>query len=430
MRDVGADERRETLDASEVATRRRLTRADDTAEPHRERDLRERAAAPPTAITASRRRDGEVRAWPIPVTTTWSATGCSAGLAGRIAIVVPRPPSRRDGRSHDLVEPPVTTCSPLGEQAPDLLAAACPAAAIVGGDARDPARRRRREERSSSAAASPARTSRGCSASAARPSSTPTTSCSTRPLLPEAAAGTLEPRHVVVPLRQMCPHAELLLGRVTSRDPKRRTVVAETLGGTFEIGYERLVVALGADPADVPRAGPRRARQGIQGRRGRDRPPQPSPALARVGRRTARPGGGRARPRLRLRRSRLRGGRGARGAQRPRARRRAPLVPDAAGRPAALGARRRRPGDPLGDPAQAGRVHAPLPRGQARDRDPRRDDARVVRRPRGGARRRRAGSRRGRSSGPPASVRAPLLAHARPSRSTSAAASPSTRRSA
>ena len=29
------------------------------------------------------------------------------------------------------------------------------------------------------------------------------------PLLPEAASGTLEPRHVVVPLRQMCPHAEL-----------------------------------------------------------------------------------------------------------------------------------------------------------------------------------------------------------------------------
>ena len=31
------------------------------------------------------------------------------------------------------------------------------------------------------------------------------------PLLPEAASGTLEPRHVVVPLRQMCPHAEMLL---------------------------------------------------------------------------------------------------------------------------------------------------------------------------------------------------------------------------
>jgi NADH:quinone reductase (non-electrogenic) len=36
--------------------------------------------------------------------------------------------------------------------------------------------------------------------------------CCTRPLLPEAASGRLEPRHIVVPLRQMCPHAELLLG--------------------------------------------------------------------------------------------------------------------------------------------------------------------------------------------------------------------------
>ena len=31
------------------------------------------------------------------------------------------------------------------------------------------------------------------------------------PLLPEAASGTLEPRHAVVPLRVMCPDAELLL---------------------------------------------------------------------------------------------------------------------------------------------------------------------------------------------------------------------------
>ncbi len=72
------------------------------------------------------------------------------------------------------------------------------------------------------------------------------------PLLPEAAAGTLEPRHVVVPLRQMCPHAELLLGRVVSRDASARSVIAETLGGTFEIGYERLVVALGAVPRTFP----------------------------------------------------------------------------------------------------------------------------------------------------------------------------------
>ena len=38
------------------------------------------------------------------------------------------------------------------------------------------------------------------------------------PLLPEAASGTLEPRHVVVPLRMMCPRSALLLGRATARD--------------------------------------------------------------------------------------------------------------------------------------------------------------------------------------------------------------------
>jgi len=72
------------------------------------------------------------------------------------------------------------------------------------------------------------------------------------PLLPEAGSGTLEPRHVVVPLRQMCPHAELLLGRVTGLDEARRVVLAETLAGPYEIAYERLVVALGAVTRVLP----------------------------------------------------------------------------------------------------------------------------------------------------------------------------------
>src|SRR5262245_52333249 len=66
------------------------------------------------------------------------------------------------------------------------------------------------------------------------------------PLLHEAGSGTLEPRHIVVPLRRMCPHAELYLGRATSLDEERRVVHADTLAGPLEIGYERLVVALGA----------------------------------------------------------------------------------------------------------------------------------------------------------------------------------------
>jgi NADH dehydrogenase len=72
------------------------------------------------------------------------------------------------------------------------------------------------------------------------------------PLLPEAGAGTLEPRHVVVPLRQMCPHAELLLGRGTGLDEERKVVAAETLAGPCEIGYEQLVVALGAVTRVLP----------------------------------------------------------------------------------------------------------------------------------------------------------------------------------
>jgi NADH dehydrogenase len=72
------------------------------------------------------------------------------------------------------------------------------------------------------------------------------------PLLPEAASGTLEPRHVVVPLREMCPHAELVLGRVTSHDRVGRTVTVESLAGDVEIGYELLVVALGATTRTFP----------------------------------------------------------------------------------------------------------------------------------------------------------------------------------
>jgi NADH:ubiquinone reductase (H+-translocating) len=67
------------------------------------------------------------------------------------------------------------------------------------------------------------------------------------PLLPEAASGTLEPRHTVVPLRQMCPHAELLLGRVTSIDEEQQAVHVETSdAGSFDVHYEQLVLALGS----------------------------------------------------------------------------------------------------------------------------------------------------------------------------------------
>jgi NADH:quinone reductase (non-electrogenic) len=66
------------------------------------------------------------------------------------------------------------------------------------------------------------------------------------PLLPEAAAGSVEPRHVTVPLRTMAPHADLLLGSAVALDPERRVVRVESEAGAFAVGYEQLVIALGA----------------------------------------------------------------------------------------------------------------------------------------------------------------------------------------
>jgi NADH:ubiquinone reductase (H+-translocating) len=72
------------------------------------------------------------------------------------------------------------------------------------------------------------------------------------PLLPEAAAGTLEPRHCVVPLRVMCPHAEMLLGRATGIDLEAQTAEVETDEGRQTVGWQELVLALGAVPRSLP----------------------------------------------------------------------------------------------------------------------------------------------------------------------------------
>ena len=72
------------------------------------------------------------------------------------------------------------------------------------------------------------------------------------PMLPEAASGTLEPRHTVVPLRMMCPHAEFVLGRATSVDFERSRVQVETIEGHVDLSYRDLVIALGAISRTLP----------------------------------------------------------------------------------------------------------------------------------------------------------------------------------
>ena len=72
------------------------------------------------------------------------------------------------------------------------------------------------------------------------------------PLLPEAASGTLEPRHVVVPLRMMCRHAELVVGRVTALDTTGKVATVDAIDGAVEIGYEHLVLAFGSVSRVLP----------------------------------------------------------------------------------------------------------------------------------------------------------------------------------
>jgi NADH dehydrogenase len=73
------------------------------------------------------------------------------------------------------------------------------------------------------------------------------------PMLPGVAAGTLEPRHVVVPLRERLSRTELRVGWVTEGDPERRTIGVKLLDGeTSELRYDHLIVSLGSISRSAP----------------------------------------------------------------------------------------------------------------------------------------------------------------------------------
>lgn len=73
------------------------------------------------------------------------------------------------------------------------------------------------------------------------------------PLLPGAAAGSLEPRHVVVPLREELEWADIRLGRVTRADPARNEVYVDTVDGRKEtLHYDQLIVSPGSVSRVLP----------------------------------------------------------------------------------------------------------------------------------------------------------------------------------
>src|SRR6266511_4071292 len=67
------------------------------------------------------------------------------------------------------------------------------------------------------------------------------------------AAGTLEPRHVVVPLREQLATTDLWLGRVSGAEPSKNCLVVDSLDGRrHHLHYDQLIVALGSTSRTLP----------------------------------------------------------------------------------------------------------------------------------------------------------------------------------
>jgi NADH dehydrogenase len=73
------------------------------------------------------------------------------------------------------------------------------------------------------------------------------------PLLPEAASGMIEPRHTVIPLREMLRTTIVQIGTVTEIDVEtRRASVTDLNGENHEIAFDAALLAPGSVPATYP----------------------------------------------------------------------------------------------------------------------------------------------------------------------------------
>ena len=74
-----------------------------------------------------------------------------------------------------------------------------------------------------------------------------------QPFLPETGAGSIQPRHTVVPLRQTLRDAEIITGSIVRVDHARRVAVVQPLEGTaYDLRYDTLAMAVGSVPRTLP----------------------------------------------------------------------------------------------------------------------------------------------------------------------------------
>jgi NADH:ubiquinone reductase (H+-translocating) len=86
-----------------------------------------------------------------------------------------------------------------------------------------------------------------------------------QPFLPEAAAGSISPRHAVVPLRQELRGAHVLAGSVARVDHARRTAEVDLITGpSREVGYDEIVLAPGSISRTLPIPGLREQAVGFK----------------------------------------------------------------------------------------------------------------------------------------------------------------------
>jgi NADH:ubiquinone reductase (H+-translocating) len=85
------------------------------------------------------------------------------------------------------------------------------------------------------------------------------------PFLPQAAGGTLEPRHVVVPLRGPLRRTQVLVGTATSHDAEARTIEFRSeAGDRRSLPYDHLVAAPGSVSRTLPIPGLRESAMGFK----------------------------------------------------------------------------------------------------------------------------------------------------------------------
>lgn len=74
-----------------------------------------------------------------------------------------------------------------------------------------------------------------------------------QPFLPEAGAGSIQPRHTVVPLRQTLRRTEVVTAWVTAIDHARHVATLTPVEGEpYDLPYDILVMAVGAVPRTLP----------------------------------------------------------------------------------------------------------------------------------------------------------------------------------